>query len=459
MREVGVLRHLADVLVLREHRHPALDEGPVARGRHLELVLDGVVHVGHRGRRKALVLVALGHVDGGRHRQLQARGRLLRVEVLLVLADQERHHPVGLGLLDAGDDLAELRDRERDELFRDDLAAEQRHEGAGPGGGELAEIVVGGDRVAARAELLDHVLHGRDDLLLADRPGAERVGVGHAAFVLVGVEVELLELVDDRPDRLALGAGEARHQHVDLVLLDQAAGELLPQRVVALAVDRDELDLAAEDALLAGIDQHVGLLVEDEVGLVLGPAVVDDVEARALLADHRRVGGDLALDAELAGADAGGPLQRLALVDLLHRELGGVELLDAVDREVAQLVLDEADLDRSPGLRLGRLQEAEAAQVGRRRDAGGGGSLDHRPAVGTGARALRRSARGVARRLAHRLPSPLAETLPVSRSAAAGRSPAAPRAARRAPRRSPAAACSRSAGGGTPPRRRCRAPR
>ena len=134
----------------------------------------------------------------------------------------------------------------------------------GPGGGELAEIVVGGDRVAARTELLDHVLHGRDHLLLADRPGAEGIGVGDAAFVLVGVEVELLELVDDRPDRLALGAGEARDQHVDLVLLDHAARELLPDRVVALAVGRDELQLAAEHALLAGVDQDLVVLVEHD---------------------------------------------------------------------------------------------------------------------------------------------------------------------------------------------------
>ena len=63
--------------------------------------------------------------------------------------------------------------------------------GLRPGGGELAEIVVGGDRVAARTELLDHVLDGRDHLLLADRAGAESVGVGDPAFVLVGVEVEL----------------------------------------------------------------------------------------------------------------------------------------------------------------------------------------------------------------------------------------------------------------------------
>ena len=209
------------------------------------------MHVGERGRREPLVLVALRHVDGRGHRELQAGGRGLRVVVVVVGADQQRHHPVGLGLLDPLDDLAEFGDRERDELLADDLAADQRREGAGPGRGELAEIVVGRDRVEAGAELLDHVLHGRDHLLLADRPGAEGVRVGDATLILVGVEVELLELVDDRPDRLALGAGEARDQHVDLVLLDHAAGELLPDRVVALAVGRDQLQLTAEQALIA----------------------------------------------------------------------------------------------------------------------------------------------------------------------------------------------------------------
>ncbi len=100
----------------------------------------------------------------------------------------------------------------------------------------MAEIIVGGDRVAFGSVFLDHVLNGRNDLLLTHRPSAEGIGVGDAAFILVRVEIELLELVDDRPDRLPLGAGEARDEHVDLVLLDELARELLPDGVVALAV-------------------------------------------------------------------------------------------------------------------------------------------------------------------------------------------------------------------------------
>jgi hypothetical protein len=51
------------------------------------------------------------------------------------------------------------------------------------------------------------------------------------------VEVELLELIDDRPDRLALSGSEPRHQHVDFVLLNEAPCQLLPQCVVTLTVE------------------------------------------------------------------------------------------------------------------------------------------------------------------------------------------------------------------------------
>ena len=119
--KIGVLRHFADILVFREHRHPALDKRAVARGRHLKLVLDGVVHVGQGRWRKSLVLVALCHVHGRCHRELETGGRGLRVVVVVVGANKQGHHPVGLGCLDALDDLAELRYGQRDELFGDDL--------------------------------------------------------------------------------------------------------------------------------------------------------------------------------------------------------------------------------------------------------------------------------------------------------------------------------------------------
>ena len=167
-------------------------------------------------------------------------------------------------------------------------------EGFGPGRCQLAEIVVRGQRVAARAELLDHVLHHRNDLLLADRAGAEGVGVRDSAFVLVGVEVELLELIHDRADRLALGGSKAGHQHVDLVLLDQATCKLLPQSVVALSVDREEVDFAPQDTFVTGIDENIGILVEYHLGSALVPARVNDVESHPLLADSRRFLRDVA---------------------------------------------------------------------------------------------------------------------------------------------------------------------
>ena len=62
----------------------------------------------------------------------------------------------------------------------------------------------------------------------------------------------------------------------------------------------------------------------------------------------------VAFGSEHAGADAGRALERLAVVDLLHGELRRVQLLDAVDREIAGLVFDEAELDRAGTLGTGR---------------------------------------------------------------------------------------------------------
>ena len=46
-------------------------------------------------------------------------------------------------------------------------------------GSQLAEIIFRSDRVSTRSKLLDHILYGPNDLLSANRPGAEGVGVGH----------------------------------------------------------------------------------------------------------------------------------------------------------------------------------------------------------------------------------------------------------------------------------------
>src|SRR6185312_11528697 len=211
-----------------------------------------------------------------------------------------------------------------------DLAADERREGPCPSSGELAEIIVGSDRVAAWPELLDHVLDARNDLLLAHRAGTERVGIGNATLVLVRVEIKLLGLIDDRSNRLALGAGETSNQHVDLVLLYEPSRQLLPECVVALTVRREELGFAAQDAFLAGVDQDVRILGKNHIAFRLRPAVADDGQARAVLADHGRLRGELSDRAEAAGAHRPA-LQRLAFVDLLDGELRRMELLQPID--------------------------------------------------------------------------------------------------------------------------------
>lgn len=167
--------------------------------------------------------------------------------------------------------------------------------------------------------------------MLTDRPGAESVGVSYSAFVLVGVEIELLELVHDRADRLALGGSEAGHQHVNLVLLNETPRELLPQSVVALPVNGNEVDLAPQNSLVTGIDEDIGILVEYHLGRALFSAIVDDVEADPFLADGRRVLGNAAECAEAAGSNIRTAFERLAFVDLLDGKLRGMKLLDAVN--------------------------------------------------------------------------------------------------------------------------------
>ena len=85
-----------------------------------------------------------------------------------------------------------------------------------------------------------------------------------------------------------------------------------------------------------------------------------------------------------ACADVGRALQRLAIVDLLHGKLSGMQLLYAVDGKIAALVLDEAEL-HWPGLlrpapasrsRGDRLADPMLAD-----DAGGRGAFDQRAAI------------------------------------------------------------------------------
>jgi hypothetical protein len=90
-----------------------------------------------------------GEADGDRaaHRDLEAGGGCLLVERGLRVADEQAHQPVGLGLLDVLDGLAELGDAQRDQLLADDLAAIVGDKLLRPLGRDLAEVIIGGDGV------------------------------------------------------------------------------------------------------------------------------------------------------------------------------------------------------------------------------------------------------------------------------------------------------------------------
>ena len=118
---------------------------------------------------------------------------------------------------------------------------------AHPFGRDLAEIVVGGDRVDLLAILLHHPGDERRELLLRHGAGDDHVGVADAAFILVVVEGKAVELVDDRPIGFARGAGEAGEHDVDLVALQDAPHEFLIAGVVGLGVVDHQLDRAAGD--------------------------------------------------------------------------------------------------------------------------------------------------------------------------------------------------------------------
>ena len=110
------------------------------------------------------------------------------------------------------------------------------------------------------------------------------MAVADAAFVLVVVEREAVELIDDRAIGLARGAGESGEHHVDLVALKHAPHEFLVARIVRLGV-----------------------------------------------VDHQF---------KFAPGNAAGS------VDLVGGELNAMHLSDGRQREVAGLVLQDAELDR-----------------------------------------------------------------------------------------------------------------
>src|SRR5690606_33213251 len=109
----------------------------------------------------------------------------------MVRTNQQGHDPIRLGGLYSLDDLAELGDGEWDEFLADDLTANERDKRLCPSGCQLPEVVVGRNCITPRSELFDHVLNGRDHLLLANRAGTEGIRISHTPFVLVRVKIEL----------------------------------------------------------------------------------------------------------------------------------------------------------------------------------------------------------------------------------------------------------------------------
>ena len=71
---------------------------------------------------------------------LEARRRSLRIVVVLILPDEQRHHPVWFCLLDSSDDGGELGDRQGNELFADDLSTYERRKGACPSRGKWPKL-------------------------------------------------------------------------------------------------------------------------------------------------------------------------------------------------------------------------------------------------------------------------------------------------------------------------------
>ena len=119
--------------------------------------------------------------------------------------------------------------------------------------GDVAEIVVGGDRVGLGPVLLQGILGERPHLLGRRLAGDEDVLVADAPFVNDVVEVELLVLVDDGSKALPRRGRDTAVDDHDLVLEDELLRELRKIRDIGLGVVLDQLELLAEEPAL-GVD-------------------------------------------------------------------------------------------------------------------------------------------------------------------------------------------------------------
>ena len=302
-REFGQWRGLlAEALVI------ALDELGVGRRLHLLEVRirsqDAVMllRVGHH------VLVA--HPEGGRrHRDLllHARGRPLPIERDVRPADEHRHDDVRLGRLDLLDGRPEVGHVQREEVGLHDGATVVLGVFLHPLRGDLAIVVVGREYVDLLAvELLHRIRNQLFDRLRGRGAGAEAVAVAHATFILRVVEIQRVEALEHRPDRLARSRGDARVHHRHLLLGGRFGGVLRVVLDVRLRIVVDQLQLPPQQpAGGVGFFHRQREHVDHRPTVDVQPAggIVDagdlDVVGRVQVADEPWPGGS-------SGADGGG---------------------------------------------------------------------------------------------------------------------------------------------------------
>ena len=277
---IGIITHIVDVNFVRIFGTPALLELVGCRRIQFLEPVCRRIHAVHDARGKQLVFEAKHDLDRACHRKVHARSVLLLVKRRLRGADIQHVQPIGLGALDVLDGLRELRHAERNELLAHEVHAERLHDRVSPGRGKMAKVVVGGDGVNALAKLFDHVGKQCGELLFRHGAVAQHIGVADAALILVGVDVESIETVDDRTNGFPRSRRNAADQHVDFVTLQQAASKLLVARIVALRVEMSELDRSSHDAARR-VDLVHGELGAVQLGQADGGKVTRDVLEQA----------------------------------------------------------------------------------------------------------------------------------------------------------------------------------
>ena len=231
-------------------------------------------------------------------------------------ADERRPDEIGLRGLYLRDGRAEIRDVEREEVDRGDLAAILDDVFLHPLRGDLAVIVVGRDHIDLLAPFLHRIGHELLDRLGRRDAGVELVAVADAALILGVVEIERLEPVEHRADDLARGRGDAAMHDGDLVLERGLLGELRVELHVRLRVVIDQLDLASDEAA-----RRIRLLDRKRQRIDHGLAV--DVEPARQIVDAGDA--DRLLRRESARGESSGPRRDCRCRARARQELPAIE--------------------------------------------------------------------------------------------------------------------------------------